>query len=176
MEAEDIDDDGAEDEEAEAAGAGDGGEEAAEDFEGFDEAEVTGGVEGSHEEGGRAAGRRGFLRGEEGEEEVGAEGDEGEAEESGGGVGGWFHGVVFWCVSDGGAIAGWRDQARSMRMASADSPAVMVRLPASSVERASPADRVVPLTSRVPLMSWSQTPRPGRTEWVAAAADWRRMR
>jgi hypothetical protein len=26
------------------------------------------------------------------------------------------------------------------------------------VERASPAERVVPLTSRVPLMSWSQTP------------------
>ena len=43
-------------------------------------------------------------------------------------------------------------------MASADAPAVMVRLPASSVERASPAERVVPLASRVPLMSWSQTP------------------
>lgn len=52
MEGEDVDYDGAKDEQSEEAGFRDCDEDAADDFKDFDEGEVSGWVKGGHEKGG----------------------------------------------------------------------------------------------------------------------------
>jgi hypothetical protein len=98
MEGEDIDHDGAEDEEAEAARAGEHREETADDFESLHEGEVSGRVERSHEEGGRAAFRGLAGRWQEWDKEIEAEENEGESEQGGGGMRELFHVVMGWLV------------------------------------------------------------------------------
>lgn len=103
MEGEDIDHDGAEDEETEAARARECREETADDFEGLHEGEVSGWVEGTHEEGGGAAFRGLAGRWQERDEEIEAEENEGEAEQCGGGMRKLFHEMMGWLVG----ISGW---------------------------------------------------------------------
>ena len=89
VEGEDVDDDGAEDEETPVAGAGDGDEDAADDFADFDEVHEAAFSDGGEEADGFG---RGFVLGygDEVEPEVQAEEDEEETEKAGGDVGDVF--------------------------------------------------------------------------------------
>ena len=93
VDAGDVEDDGADDDKAEATEAWQDEEQAADDFKNLDEFEITRAVHGTEE--GRSCGAfgRGWNRNEV-EEEVESEDDEDRAEEGGDDVSGEFHGWV----------------------------------------------------------------------------------
>ena len=91
VEGDDVEDDGAQELQADVAGARDGDHDPTQQFEHLDEMHVAGGNEGSHEHGhGRPGGWRRLIR-DQLEQEHHGERDEGESEQATGDVGEVFH-------------------------------------------------------------------------------------
>ena len=153
IECSDVDDDRAEDQEAEIPRLRNGDTDSAEDFEGFNKREKPSQEHSSHEHcRRRALGRLGNV--DKFQKEIQPENDEDEAENSGGEVVGVFHFFVDWSVY-------WK----SKRRASVGCDAMRVNVPDSVAEAPSPDSSVRELNSAAPVAIWSQRAWPAANAW-----------